>query len=730
MILLDAVHFLIHKIKKIIQFSLILSILFQHVVFAQEVKTQVNVPNKNSENVNQKIDQKSVSKNEKVFVRDMKMFRIIQKRDSLLVLNKVPGDLKSLVYTKGLSTLSIQQNKDVTLYQMMMPGKNKRHYLLYKLEKGQQPKVAYYNIPRSTYYSSALDQDNLMCNMRNAFSIKDLQLINFELKGAAENPVDTFDLDNVVKNCDEENQALLVSTVSDLFNNNAKKLFSCLEKQETLDALKKPENQFLLGNVNLFVARMIRMMPSEKVDNFKESGVRSPLQSKDKKINQFTFSCKMENGEEKRNASYKDDLENPLVSINFDLLKDIKDEAEKKKKIKSLLMHEFYHSSSQQIQMKDDPTKMDEFVVQSMEGLCGEDKIKNDKVENSKGVNTSAVARVDESVDSRNLKAEAILNIDTQKVSSTSIQETQGATAQIIETEFANVTNAALQSGITDGSGGLANNNSIGKLTAAIETSERSMAGTLSQIAAQTVLPQAQASTQSNASNSSSYASAQVLRDQFQGLTATPTEVPSAVSAKMTSLSTGNAAESGRRTPAAESFEPKPNSPTVADVKPRADMANKNAVNPALSQVDQSVAGPEVSDKNFSNAPKSDKVPSTSVRAVKGSMKPTSQIPSITTLPTGAVESDSPTIQVANSNTTSIVSNNNESYVRSLTAFSNISGNTYNAIKPKLSDPKFVETLSTNGIQIQRLDKTIIGTKNNPKIRFKETTNGLVKEGQ
>jgi len=683
---------------------------------------------------------------QKLFVRDYKSFRVFEKNNTVLVINKMSSNTKSMVYAFGESTLSVTQTGNVTLFELMMPGKNQRHHLLYKHQPGQKLKVGYYSVNRKRYYSSVMSGASVgagseICSNKPMWLPSEVkQILGALTKDGSVQALDldSNDLENIaVSDCTDQQSEVVKGSILKLLNNNAKDIFSCLQSHKNIDFLNKKENQYLLHDINMLIARVVRLLPENNLlakEKNKEvqDKVNNKIKDEQGKISKFKISCKMEEAQKGQLACFDDSMKDPKISLN--LLDPSFYDANKKlipAQIEKNLKHELYHSSSQQMESSS-TSCADEAVVKSIESLCaqaapqpGSDIQK--KCGLDKGVGTvMAATQPADGMTNASLKDDGRHLVVLQgNITQNAVNQgaSNGApiqaalTAQQTTTQFQQLAQAEIEkpsstsvAKSTTGSGdrvevsansGFSNN--YNQMTASLAKTANNMSATLSKVvaAAATTPAVAQASVNTvSTATTSVYSTAEIAQDKYAGLSATPTQL-SGVDNRMSSTTTYNSRQ-------------------VASANATADAnvgsgATVNTVNSAgAGNAKPATADAEVATANTGN--KISTGGGSGVSAMAAATSPSSA---------GATR----TIATVSNSQSNGVMNSDNTILRQLTAFDKITGQTYNNIRKNYADPTFAQQLRDRGIQIYiESDKKSIGAADSgAKIKLKDDQQGLFK---
>jgi hypothetical protein len=332
------------------------------------------------------LGKKNIKVNSKpqVFVRDYKYFRKFYYKDAEFTVNKTNSKIKNLVFTKGDKVLSVNMNNQKTNFQLMVPGKTKRHFILTNYENGMVPKIGYFSVNRKKYFNSVMPKGEVnlsstsqMCSRTPNWSFGELSNI---VKVLGENKSDKFTsidpqlfLDD--KSCDTLSDEVvdMTSEIGKLFKNNATEMFACLQSEQAQKVLSQDKNINVLMNANIFVARMTRFLDENSIASIeKNSGQKIRAKSKSGVTNSMKIMCAPNKELEGKSACFIDDNENPAIIVD---LEKIKKTAEFKKtkfndEIGQVLIHEFYHTSFQQIETPQKPGCIDEQIINNLESLC------------------------------------------------------------------------------------------------------------------------------------------------------------------------------------------------------------------------------------------------------------------------------------------------------------------------------------------------------------------------
>jgi len=706
-----------------------------------------NQPNQNSSRQNMN----SGSVAGKLYVRDYKGFRVFEKNNTVLVMNKMSASTKSLVYSFGESVLSVTQTGNVTLFDLMMPGKNQRHHLLYKHQPGQKLKVGYYAVNRKRYYNSVMSgvaTDAQSCSNKPMWLPSEVkQILGALTKDGSVQALDldSTDLENIaVSDCTDQQSEVVKDTVIKLFNDNAKEIFTCLQTDKNIEILNKKENQNLLNDINLLVSRVVRLLPENNLLNKEKNkelneSIKKKIKNDQGEITKFKVSCKMDGVYQGKMACFDDNLKDPKISLN---LADPSFYDSSKKllpaKIKENLKHELYHSSSQQMESATAPSCADEAVVKSLESLCAQsapatgDQIVK-KCGTDKGLSTAmAAASARPAIDSienglgmqkeGEIKGttEAMVQNAQVQASASGAAVQAGLTAQQTTTQFQQLAQAEINRPST----AVANSNSYSgeraevpsnsgfsnnynQMTASLSKTANSMSATLTKVvaAAATTPAVAQTNSASVSSTTSVYSTAEIARDKYIGLSATATQLQG-VDTRLAENTTYNSRQvasvdsAGSAAPVVGSATASVNSvggPAATETGNGTQKSNGNNLNGGGASETVAAAG-----KISGNS---------GVSAMAGG---------------SAVTSGRSIAAVSYSSNNSA---GDSPILRQLTAFDRITGQTYNNIRKNYADPNFVQQLRDRGIQIYiESDKKSIGAADSgAKIKLKDDQQGLFK---
>lgn len=711
-------------------------------IFAIQSVAGTSQPNPNSS----RQDMNSGNVAGKLYVRDYKGFRVFEKNNTVLVMNKMSASTKSLVYSFGESVLSVTQTGNVTLFDLMMPGKNQRHHLLYKHQPGQKLKVGYYAVNRKRYYSSVMSgvaTDAQSCSNKPMWLPSEVkQILGALTKDGSVQALDldSTDLENIaVSDCTDQQSEVVKDTVIKLFNDNAKEIFTCLQTDKNIEILNKKENQNLLNDINLLVSRVVRLLPEnnllnkEKNKDLNES-IKNKIKNDQGEITKFKVSCKMDGASQGKMACFDDNLKDPKISLN--LTDPSFYDASKKllpAKIKENLKHELYHSSSQQMESATAPSCADEAVVKSLESLCAQtapttgDQIVK-KCGTDKGFGTVvATAQPADGMTNASLKDEGghfgvvqanNTQIAANQAASNGAPVQTGLTAQQTTTQFQQLAQAEINRPSTavvnsnsysgeraevPSNSGFSNN--YNQMTASLSKTANSMSATLTKVvaAAATTPAVAQTNSASVSSTTSVYSTAEIARDKYVGLSASATQLQG-VDTRLAENTTYNSRQ-------------------VASV----DSAGSAAVASATASVN-SVGGSAATETGNgtqkSNGNNLNGSGASETVAAAGKISGNSGVSAMAG--GSAVTSGRSIAAVSKSSNNSA---GDSPILRQLTAFDRITGQTYNNIRKNYADPNFVQQLRDRGIQIYiESDKKSIGAADSgAKIKLKDDQQGLFK---
>ena len=721
-------------------------------IFAMQSVAGANQPNQNSS----RQDMNSGSVAGKLYVRDYKGFRVFEKSNTVLVMNKMSASTKSLVYSFGESVLSVTQTGNVTLFDLMMPGKNQRHHLLYKHQPGQKLKVGYYAVNRKRYYNSVMSGVSVgseVCSNKPMWLPSEVKQILGALTEDGEMEVLKVNRSALSKiafeDCPSDKDSDVVKrTTLNLLNNNAKTIFECLQTDKNVEALNKPEYQNLLNDINLLVARVVRLLPEDtsiKKNRDEQTGKNIYSKIKLEKSSQMEpseqprlkISCKMEDAQKNKLACFDDNADIPKISLNlfhpsfYDEKKEIIPDV-----IRANLKHELYHSSAQQMPSASGANCADEAVVKSLESLCAQtapttgDQIVK-KCGTDKGLSTALAAAsarpANDSVNSFSAMAPGsgvivgAVAANAQNTANLAASDNApiqtGLTAHQTTTQFQQLA----QSEINRPSTAVANNsysgeraevpsnsgfsNNYNQMTASLSKTANSMSATLTKVvaAAATTPAVAQTNAASVSSTTSVYSTAEIARDKYVGLSATATQLQG-VDTRLAENTTYNSRQ-------------------VASV----DSAGSSAVVSATAStnsVGESVATETGNGTQKSNGNNLNGGGASETVAAAGKISGNSGVSAMAG--GSAVTSGRSIAAVSQSSNNSA---GDSPILRQLTAFDRITGQTYNYIRKNYADPNFVQQLRDRGIQIYiESDKKTIGAADSgAKIKLKDDQQGLFK---
>ncbi len=334
------------------------------------------------------VPQKNLKINSKpqIFVRDYKYFRKYYYKDAEFVVNKINSKSKNIIFTQGEKVLSVTLNNEKAIYQLMVPGKTKRHFMLTKYEKNQKPKIGYYAVSRKTYFSDSVmpqavssnEKESQICSKGPNWSFGELKNIVKVLGDQKSNNFSAIDIETFVdKSCrvDDEAADELASALDNLFKKNAQEMFSCLQSDQAQKTLSDTKNINLLMNANMFVARMTRFLDDNRFKNADQAvgnQLTQKLNDKSGATKNMKIKCAPNKDLKNKSACFVDENENPAIVLDLTKIKQTAsiNKTDFKKEIQDILIHEFYHTSNQQMETSLEPGCSDEKIIQSLEALC------------------------------------------------------------------------------------------------------------------------------------------------------------------------------------------------------------------------------------------------------------------------------------------------------------------------------------------------------------------------
>ncbi len=333
------------------------------------------------------VAQKNLKINSKppIFVRDYKYFRKYYYKDAEFLVNKTNLKTKNIIFTQGEKVLSVTLNNEKAIYQLMVPGNTERHFMLTKYEKNKKPKIGYYAVSRKTYFSNVMplaasgsESESQICSKSPNWSFGELKNIVKVLGDTKSNNFSAIDTDEFIdKSCrtsgddaDELNTAL-----DQLFKKNAAEMFSCLQSDQAQKTLSDVKNVNLLMNANVFVARMTRFLDDnrlKKTDQAVGNQLTQKLNDKSGSTKSMKIKCAPNKELKNKSACFIDENENPAIVLDLTKIKQTAsiNKTDFKKEIQAILIHEFYHTSNQQMETPLEPGCTDEKMIQSLEALC------------------------------------------------------------------------------------------------------------------------------------------------------------------------------------------------------------------------------------------------------------------------------------------------------------------------------------------------------------------------
>ena len=345
--------------------------------------------------------QKKIINNSKpqVFVRDYKYFRKYYYKDAEFVVNKTNSKIKNIIFTKGEKVLSVTLNNEKAVYQLMVPGKTKRHFMLTKYEKNKKTKIGYYTVNRKTYFDSAMpladfkkSADGQTCSRRPNWSFGELAKITKVLgdeKNDLFSTISTADFIDESCKLSEDGKDELTTALDLLFKNNAKKIFSCLQTEQAQKILSNEKNINLLSNANLYIARMTSLLDRAQFKATNKSLDNLLSQNENQKsdeIENMKIKCAPNAELKNKSGCFVDQSKNPAIILDLTKIKQTADINKTKfgDEIDNVLIHEFYHFSNQQIETPTQPGSLDEKIIQSLQTICpGFNKSEKAKIENT-----------------------------------------------------------------------------------------------------------------------------------------------------------------------------------------------------------------------------------------------------------------------------------------------------------------------------------------------------------
>ena len=430
---------------------------------------------------------------------------------------------------------------------------------------------------------------------------------------------------------------------------------------------------------------------------------------KENKINPMKVMCAPNLDLAGKSACFKDDNENPAIIIDLKKMKRDGNQNIVAEELKKVLVHEFYHTSSQQIETPTEPGCADHAVIKSLESLCDETK----KIEVAQDIKNCKVQAVVELSKTNLVIEDKQFRLATELGSQINRQgnQLQGSnnltsndlegirqTNADINTLSAPVPTAALARAESNQSPSLGSKTEITAGTP-IETAVVSLYNSFSQnntsiskalvvatsiVGSTTAIAQTQASVRAN---TVPYLQSEIIADKFQ----LPQSVVATSEQNFPSLqisNTTNATAADNKLPDVEVQKPPQKKIEVAGQNLNTDVKSDTAL-PSQQSVVIAVDN-KISDRSIASV----------------SIKTNPQI-----------------------DTAARTTNPDTKILQTLGTVSKLSGQSYEDIKKMYNNPDFKNSLATRGIVIELNDskRTKIGTNQKAKIIFKDNGKELSK---
>ncbi len=317
-----------------------------------------------------------------IFVRDYKTYRIYSQGVNLLSINKISKN-GSFVFLKNKTVMSVSSAGNKKIIEYMVPSKEKRHYVVYKIEKNKKSAIGYYSNNRQIYFSENEPKDlekkqsASICERPINRSISDIQKIAKSIMDTnALNSIELVSDDDATSILDvgtcksgDARSDLLKKSLRNFFNDSGNGVIKCLQSVEAQKKMAK--DNALLNQANIFVTRMVGFVDEIKLAQINKSILSNGVS--DKLKNNFKIKCESTAAMQGKVACFSDQYENPTMSIDLDKIPKQSDGNLDVNKLNAYLLHEFLHAGTQQPETSG-PQKncLDEMIVESLQNICGD----------------------------------------------------------------------------------------------------------------------------------------------------------------------------------------------------------------------------------------------------------------------------------------------------------------------------------------------------------------------